>query len=130
MTLSPVQLVSDGGIRILKFTTDNQPVEDGDCYTEAFCSTAGENYSYQRIYELLGEVRFLVHLHHAMQHGNGDINYAGLFGTFGQFRFDNIRKALRNGGVTLFDPTCPLIVSITKFNHFMYYIEQRPCTND
>ncbi len=39
---------------------------------------------------------------HAMQQDEkGDINYAGLFKTFGQFRFNNIRKALKNGGVTL-----------------------------
>lgn len=95
-------------IRILKFTTGTEVYEDNGFYSAAFLSQAGESYDYSRIYSQLGEVRFLVHLHHAKQQDEkGDINYAGLFKTFGQFRFNNIRKALRNGGVTLFDPTCP-----------------------
>jgi hypothetical protein len=96
-------LVSEGGIRILKFTTGNGSYEDNGWYSYLFLTSAGEDFNYDDIHIKLGEVRFLVHLFHASQ--RGAINRAGLFKTFGQFRFNNLRKALKNGGVTWFDPT-------------------------
>lgn len=108
MAVSPVQLVSHSGVRILKFTTGTEICEDNGWYSNTFLSNAGEYFDYNPIIDALGKVRFLVHLHHVRARSQDDINYAGLFNTFGQFRFNNILKALNNGCVILFDPTwCP-----------------------
>lgn len=105
MAVSPVQLVSRGGSRILKFTTGMEEHEDSGWYSNAFLASAGEDYNYQEIFEELGEVQFLVHLYYVIQRTQGNINFIGLFNTFGQFRFNNILKAIKNGGIALFDPT-------------------------
>lgn len=100
--VSPVQLVSEGGIRVIKFTAGSE-FEDSGWYSDRFLASAGEQYRYTWLFEQLGEVRFLIHLFHAIHLGRGDINYAGLFNTFGEFRFNNIRKALKNGAITILD---------------------------
>lgn len=104
-TVPPVQLVSQDGIRVLKFTAGDQEYDDNGWYSDQFCSSIGEAYNFEGVFEDLGEISFLVHLYHAKQRRH--LNYAGLFKTFGQFYFNNICKVLRNGAVVLHDPTCP-----------------------
>ena len=73
MAVAPVQLVSNNGVRILNFTTGSSGYEDNGWYTNEFLATAGETYNYEGIYDQLGEVRFLMHLYHAIQSGRGDL---------------------------------------------------------
>ena len=108
MAVTPVQLISDGNVRVLKFAHVASEYDNDGWHTNQFYSAMGEDFDYDDLYSELNEIRFLAHLNHAMLH-NPDINYAGLFKTFGQFRLDNIRKVLRNGAVTLFNPVCPAL---------------------
>ena len=72
--VSLVQLVSEGGIRIIKFTRDDNMLNDDEgWYSDTFLASTCKNCDYSDIYYRLVEVRFLVHLYHA-QH-RGDLNF-------------------------------------------------------
>jgi hypothetical protein len=104
-SVSPVQLVSECGIFILKFTADGFNGGDG-WYGDYFLESAGEDFDYKSLFEKLKEIRFLVHLYQAIKYGRGNINYKGLYKTFGESGLNNILKVRDKGCVTLFDPKC------------------------
>jgi hypothetical protein len=53
---------------VLKFTHVASEYEDNGWYTDRFYSAMGEDFDYNNLYNELGEIRFLAHLHHAMLH--------------------------------------------------------------
>jgi hypothetical protein len=96
----PIQLESEGTIRILRFTTGNEYGHYTDLFSE---SHGGGVTEYKKLYDDLGEPLFMVHLFHAWCKLDGRINYAKLCETCGYPELNRMRRILKNGCLVLFD---------------------------